>query len=40
MCTLHKDRQTYIRQYCVKLFLERETDPNDVADKIIKGTFV
>jgi len=40
MCTLHKDRHTYIIQYCDELFLERETFPNGVTDKINKGTFV
>jgi hypothetical protein len=39
MCTLHKGRRTYIRQYYDKFFLERGTFPNKVVDKIKKGTF-
>jgi len=39
MYTLHEDRHIYIRQCCEKLFLETETFPNEVADKIKKGAF-
>ena len=37
MCTLHKDRQPYIRQYYDEFFLERVTFQNQVAYKIKKG---